>query len=171
MRRIGIGLIGLAFWLGTSTPVLAQTTTTTTLVAVTWSVVRNADCTSAQAATGLTAAAVNCCQGLGAGFCDRRDTSGGTGFVRYVTLATAASQSYTGPGGDVLNAANLSKVGIANIVSFACQPSSAGHGVRANFTASRGQRDPKIQLFNGTTEIANATNIGGLVTDCTVIGY
>ena len=89
--------------------------------AATWIVVRNADCTGYQVASGVTLATtpVPCCTGVGTGFCDRREAMG-TLTVRFPTFVTGTPATYT-QGGDSLTAANAQRLGMTTIVWSSCE--------------------------------------------------
>jgi hypothetical protein len=101
--------------------------------AATWTVVRNADCTGYQAATGLSATAVvPCCMGSNTGFCDRRESMG-TLTVRFPSFVAGAGATYTA-GGDSLTTSNFQRLGMTSIVWSSCEQI-----VRTTSTTSGGQ--------------------------------
>src|SRR6185436_12064625 len=120
----------------------SSSTSSSTSLAVTWLVVQNANCTAAQAATGVTSAPVNCCTAAGKGFCDDLQNYG-TLFHHFATIVAGSSQGYTA-GGNAINTANLNKIKVTNIQEALCSASTKGHSVRMKFTANSGKRAPSL---------------------------
>jgi len=157
--------------------------------AATWIVVRNADCTGYQVASGVTLATtpVPCCTGVGTGFCDRREAMG-TLTVRFPTFVTGTPATYT-QGGDSLTAANAQRLGMTTIVWSSCEevgktasttaapyPCCTGAGTGTCNAAS----PAVIQLWTTgivATPIVNggemtaAANIANVAFECMIMGY
>jgi hypothetical protein len=152
-----------------TTTTAAPTTTTTTLPAVSWNVIQNGDCTANVAATGLTTAQVDCCTTLGQGFCNARDTNGGTSFGLTATFASGTGVIYTS-GGNSLSAVNLAKIPLQNIKHVFCGQSTAGRTVVWKPTTASGKRAPKFLLYNsGGTEVSGS--VANEAFQCEIIGY
>ncbi len=152
----------------TTTTTTTSTTTTTTLPAASWTVIQNGNCSGSLAATGSTSAQVNCCRASNQGDCNKRDTSGGTGFSLRATLVNSGSQIYTS-GGNSLVAAQLAKLNIDNIESMVCENCSLGHNLYIKFTTNSGKRAPKVVAFNGTTEASGT--LSAEACECLVVGH
>lgn len=116
MKRIlGAAVVVLALWAGQAS------------AALTWNVVRNADCTGLAAATGVSSATTACCTAAGNGHCDRREVEGSL-FVRYFTMGVPGAAAYTAAG-DALDATALSRIGLGTIIKMQCDFTSGGYQV------------------------------------------
>lgn len=113
MRMGWVAAVALAFGLAVGT---AQ--------AAVWNVVQNGDCTGVGDAT-VAAQATNtafCCTGVGQGFCNTR-MNFGQFFEYFVTFVATGSYA---PGGDILTATQLAKVGMSTWVRLDCENPTTG---------------------------------------------
>lgn len=87
--------------------------------------------------------------------------------IRVVDITGPAS--YTSPGGETLSASDINSLtepgqgGIGAIVYFAGSAAATGHRVEIDLATS------KAKFYNGTTEIANTTNLSAVVCRCIVV--
>lgn len=143
--------------------------------AATWNIVTNASCTGQRTATiaSQASSSVDCCNGSGQGFCNRRMNFGDL-FEYMVTMV--GTGTYT-TNGDLVSSAELAKLGMRGAIVFAeCDQATDNTATPAAVFFPSLQRlsnsSLRLELFlTQNTQVGNGTSMAGVTVRCMVWGY